>query len=84
LCCLFFYEDFFFSTDAPNLPLKALFTFRVFEGMRGDYFESRNFSSRLFTSLGFEGIIPRYPHKSPPPSVFLARLKTLHHGRVFF
>jgi hypothetical protein len=39
---------------------------RVFEGMRGDYFVSRNFPDRLFTSPGFEGIIPRYPHKSPP------------------
>jgi hypothetical protein len=38
----------------------------VFEGMGGDYFESRNFPDRLFTSPGFEGIIPRYPQKSPP------------------
>jgi hypothetical protein len=46
--------------------LEALFTSRVFEGMRGDYFVSRNFSDRLFTSPGFEGLIPGYPHKSPP------------------
>jgi hypothetical protein len=45
---------------------EALFTSRVFEGMRGDYFVSRNFPDRLFTSPGFERIIPRYPHKSPP------------------
>jgi hypothetical protein len=45
---------------------KALFTSRVFEGMRGDYFVSWNFPDRLFTSPGFEGIIPRYPDKSPP------------------
>jgi hypothetical protein len=44
---------------------KALFTSRVFEGIRGDYFVSRNLLDRLFTSLGFEGIIPGYPHKSP-------------------
>jgi hypothetical protein len=51
--------------------------------MGEDYFVSWNFPDRLFTSSGFEGIIMGYPHKSPPPSVFLARLKTLHHGRVF-
>jgi hypothetical protein len=45
---------------------EALFTSRVFEGMRGDYFDSRNFPDRLFTSPDFEGIIPGYPHKSPP------------------
>jgi hypothetical protein len=45
-------------------PLKALFTSRVFEGMRGDYFVFQNFPHRLFTSPGFEGIIPGYPHKS--------------------
>jgi hypothetical protein len=50
--------------------IKALFTSRVFEGMGGDYFESRNFPDRLFTSPGFEGIIPTNPHHS---SVFLAR-----------
>jgi hypothetical protein len=47
-------------------PLQALFTSRVFEGMGGNYFVSRNFPDRLFTSSGFEGIIPRYPHNSPP------------------
>jgi hypothetical protein len=46
--------------------LEALFTSRVFEGMRGDYFIFQNFPDRLFTSPGFEGIIPRYSHKSPP------------------
>jgi hypothetical protein len=50
--------------------------------MGGDNFESQNFPDRLFTSLGFVEIIPGYLHKSPP-LVFLARLKTLHHGRVF-
>jgi hypothetical protein len=49
-----------------TIPTEALFTSRVFEGIGGDYFVSRNFSDRLFTSLGFEGIIPGYPHKSPP------------------
>jgi hypothetical protein len=44
---------------------KALFTSRVFEGMGGDYFVSRNFPGRLFTTPGFEEIIPGYPHKSP-------------------
>jgi hypothetical protein len=48
------------------LITKALFTSRVFEGMGGDYFISRNFPNRLFTSLGFEGIISGYPQKSPP------------------
>jgi uncharacterized SAM-binding protein YcdF (DUF218 family) len=48
-----------------GFTLQALFTSRVFEGMRGDYFVSQNFPNRLFTSPGFEGIIPRYPHKSP-------------------
>jgi hypothetical protein len=52
--------------EARNFLLEALFTSRVFEGMGGDYFESRNFPDRLFTSLGFEGIIPGYPHKSLP------------------
>jgi hypothetical protein len=66
---------------APN---KDLFTSRVFEGMREDYFVSRNFPDRLFTSPGFEGIIPRYPSNPLPSSVFLTRLKTFHHGRVFF
>jgi hypothetical protein len=42
---------------------EALFTSRVFKGMGGDYFVSRNFSDRLFTSPGFERIIS--PHKSP-------------------
>jgi hypothetical protein len=37
----------------------------------------------LFTSPGFEKIIPRYPTNPLHPSVFLARLKTLHHDRVF-
>jgi hypothetical protein len=45
---------------------KVLFTFRVFEGMGGDYFDSRNFLDRLFTSPGFEEIILGYPHKCPP------------------
>jgi hypothetical protein len=45
---------------------KALFTSRVFERMGGDYFVSQDFPNRLFTSPGFEEIIPRYPHKSPP------------------
>jgi hypothetical protein len=45
---------------------KALFTSRVFEEMEGDYFVSRNFPDRLFTSLGFERIILGYPHKFPP------------------
>jgi hypothetical protein len=49
----------------PHKYTKALFTSRVFEGMGGDYFVSRDFSDRLFTSPGFEGIIPGYPHKSP-------------------
>jgi hypothetical protein len=47
-------------------PPRALFTSRVFEGMGGDYFVSQNFPNRLFTSSGFEEIIPRYPYKSPP------------------
>jgi hypothetical protein len=34
--------------------------------MGGDYFESQNFPDRLFTTPGFEEIIPEYPHKSPP------------------
>jgi hypothetical protein len=51
---------------AHALISEALFTSRVFEGMEGDYFESRNFSNRLFTSSGFEGIIPGYPHKFLP------------------
>jgi hypothetical protein len=46
--------------------VKALFTSRVFEGMGRDYFVSRNFLDRLFTSPGFEEIILGYPHKSPP------------------
>jgi hypothetical protein len=45
---------------------KALFTSRVFEGIGGDYLVFWNFSDRMFTRMGFEGIIPRYPHKSPP------------------
>jgi hypothetical protein len=45
--------------------IKALFTSRVFEGMGGNYFDSQNFPDRLFTSPGFEEIIPGYPHKSP-------------------
>jgi hypothetical protein len=49
-----------------SLPVEALFTSKVFEGIGGDYFVSRNFPDRLFTSPGFEGIIPRYPHNSPP------------------
>jgi hypothetical protein len=52
--------------DQAMVLIEDLFTFRVFEGMRGDYFVSRNFSYRLFTSPGFEGIISGYPHKSPP------------------
>jgi hypothetical protein len=63
---------------------KALFTSRVFKGMGGDYFVSRNFPDRLFTSPGFEGIIRDIPINPLHSSVFLARLKTLHHGRVFF
>jgi hypothetical protein len=50
----------------PRRLLKVLFTSRVFEGMGEDYFLSRNLPDRLFTSPGFKGIIPRYPHKSPP------------------
>jgi hypothetical protein len=46
--------------------IEALFTSKVFEGMGGDYFKSRNFPNRLFTSPCFEGIILGYPHKSPP------------------
>jgi hypothetical protein len=38
--------------------IKALFTSRVFKRMRGNYFVFRNFPDRLFTSLGFEKIIP--------------------------
>jgi hypothetical protein len=54
-----------FRMLASAQPNHALFTSRVFEGMRGDYFISRNFSDRLFTSPGFEGIISGYLHKSP-------------------
>jgi hypothetical protein len=53
--------------EEPNHGTLTPFIIRYrFEGMGGDYFVSRNFSDRLFTSLGFEGIIPGYPHKSPP------------------
>jgi hypothetical protein len=54
MCCLYLKQ------------FKALFTSKVFEGMVGDYSVSRNFPDRLFTNPGFEGIIPGYPHKSPP------------------
>jgi hypothetical protein len=43
------------ATAADGVPAKALFTSRVLEGMGGDYFISRNFSDRLFTSLGLRG-----------------------------
>jgi hypothetical protein len=43
--------------------------------MRGDYFIFWNLPDRFFTSPSFKGIISRYPHKSSPLSVFLARLK---------
>jgi hypothetical protein len=44
----------------PNRPLGYL------RGWKGIIFVSRNFPDRLFTSPGFEGIIPGYPHKSHP------------------
>jgi hypothetical protein len=40
--------------------------------MGGDYFVSRNFPGRLFTTPGFEGIIPGYPHKSPSGLVYFS------------
>jgi hypothetical protein len=56
-----------FKYSSPKILYhEALFTSRLLEGMGEDYFVSRNFPDRLFTSLGFEGIIPGYPHKSPP------------------
>jgi hypothetical protein len=51
-----------FGPDTPEV----LFTSKVFEGMGEDYFVSRNFLDSLFTSPGFERIIPSHPHKSPP------------------
>jgi hypothetical protein len=51
---------------SSTITCEALFTSKVFEGMGGDYFVSRNFLDRLFTSPGFEGIIPRYLHNSSP------------------
>jgi hypothetical protein len=54
---------------------KALFTFKVFEGI---------ISYPEFTRPGFEGIIRDIPINPLHTSLFLARLKTLHHGRVFF
>jgi hypothetical protein len=45
---------------------RPLFTSMVFERMGGDYFVSRNFSDRLFTSPNFTGIILRYPYKFSP------------------
>jgi hypothetical protein len=48
-------------------------------GIGGDYFVSRNFSDRLFTNLGFEEIISRYPTNPLHSSVFLARLKNLEY-----
>jgi hypothetical protein len=44
----------------------ALFTSRVFEGIRGDYLESQKIPNSSFTTPGFGRIIPRYPHNSPP------------------
>jgi hypothetical protein len=63
---------------------ETLFTFRVFERMAGDYFIFQNFLDRLFTSPDFEGIIPDIYTNPLHSSVFLARLKTIHHDRVFF
>jgi hypothetical protein len=60
-----------------------LFTSSVFEGIGGDYFISRKIPDGLFTRLVLEGIIPGYPTNPLHTSVFLARLKNLHHGRVF-
>jgi hypothetical protein len=65
------------------VDVKPLLTSRVFRGIGGDYFVSQNIFDRLFTRLDLEGIIPGYPHKSLHTSVFLARLKTLCHSRVF-
>jgi hypothetical protein len=65
------------------LLLQALFTSSVFKGMRGDYFVSQKIFDRLFTRPGLERIIQDIPTNSLYTSVFLARLKTLYHGRVF-
>jgi hypothetical protein len=50
---------------------KALFTSRIFEGMEENYFISWNFSNRLFTSPGFEGIISGYPTRPQISSVLV-------------
>jgi hypothetical protein len=52
------------KVPTPSEIDQALFTSKIFEGMRGDYFVFRNFPGRLFTSPGFEEIISEYPHKS--------------------
>jgi hypothetical protein len=60
-----------------------LFTSSVFEGIGEDYLASRKIPDRLFIKLASEGIIPRYPTNTIHTSIFLARLKTLHYGRIF-
>jgi hypothetical protein len=76
------------TRHAVAVPHAEVFTFRIFERiferMGENYFVSWNLSDRLFISPGFEGIIPGYPTNPLYSSVFLARLKSLHHNRVFF
>jgi hypothetical protein len=61
-----------------------LLTSSVFEGIEEDYPAFRKISDRLFIKLVSEEIILRYSTNSLYTSVFLARLKTLHYGRIFF
>jgi hypothetical protein len=55
---------------------EALLTSKIFKEIGGDSFISQNFSDSLFTSLGFERIIPGYPQQkyTRASSVFLLRI----------